>query len=107
MTTLPITYGHQQQSNKIGSRQNGGRGSSDGSGCGGSNGGSNGSGDSNGDGDGNDNGDLPSVNNDETIVTTKFLTRPTVSMRCRTSARGRASTTDLIQRRINADDVGR
>jgi hypothetical protein len=91
---------------KLAADKNGGRGGSDGSGCSGSGGGGNGSGDSNGDGDGNDNGDLPSVN-DETIVTTTFLTKPTASMRCRASARGRPPTTDLIQRRINANDVGR
>jgi hypothetical protein len=58
-----------------------------------------------GDGCGNALGRLLSLN-DVTIVTTTFLTRPTTSTRRRASARGRPPTTDLIQRCIDADDVG-
>jgi hypothetical protein len=40
-------------------------------------------------------------------VTKTFLTRPATSTRRRASARGRPPTADSIQRRIDADDVGR
>ena len=41
------------------------------------------------------------------ILTTMFLTRPTTLTRRRASATGRPPTTDSIQHRIDADDVGR
>jgi hypothetical protein len=71
-----------------------------------------------GDGCGNALGRLLSLN-DTTIVTTTFLTRPTVLSRLGAFARGRPLTclgafargrpltTDSIQRRNDSDDVGR
>jgi hypothetical protein len=68
-------------------------------------GGGGGSGDRGSDGCGNALGRLPSVN-DATFVTTTFLTRPTTSMHCRASARGRPPTTASIRHCIDDDDVG-
>ncbi len=70
MTTLLITYRHKQQSNKIDSRQNGGRGDSGNSGGGGGgidSGNSDGvrDGNDNGDGNGNGNGDSGNNNGDD------------------------------------------
>ena len=56
---------------------------------------SGGSGDGCGGDCGNALGRLPSVN-DATFITTMFLTRPTTSMHCQASARGRPPTADLI-----------
>jgi len=69
-------------------------------------GGGGGSGDGGGDGCGNALGRLTSAN-DMTFVMPTFLMRPTTSMRCRASARGRPPTTDSIQHRIDDDNVGK
>ena len=47
------------------------------------------------------------LHNDATIMTMTFLTRLTTSTHRQASARGCPPMTDLIKRRINADDVGR